>query len=122
MRISELLEGKFFKDEDYVTKSEKGREINYDLIEDLIHFMNNDDSAYRRHLYPSIAKCIEIIERKKKPAASIFKTAVDECYQKYTKEFPIRELPNSIDKETSEEICNKLRETICKDIADGKYK
>ena len=122
MRIRELLEGKFFKDEDFVTKTEAGREINYDLIEDLIHYMNNDDNAYRRHLYPSIAKCLDITERKKKPAASIFKSAVEECYKKYSREFPIRELPDSIDEETCEEICNKLRETICKDVADGKYK
>ena len=122
MRIGELLEGKFFKDEDFVTKSEKGREINYDLIEDLIHFMNNDDNAYRRHLYPSIARCIDIIERKKRPAVSIFKSAVEECYQKYSNEFPIRELPNRIDEKTCTEVCEKLRETVCKDIADGKYK
>jgi hypothetical protein len=122
MRIRELLEGKFFKDEDFVTKTDAGREINYDLIEDLIHYMNNDDNAYRRHLYPSIAKCLDITERKKKPAASIFKSAVEECYKKYSREFPIRELPDNIDEETCEEVCNKLRETICKDVADGKYK
>lgn len=122
MRIRELLENKFFKDEDFVTKNATGREINYDLAEDLMHFLNHDDDVYRRHLYPKIAKCIDIIERKKKPAASIFKSAVEEGYQKYVKEFPIRELPDRIDEKTCDDVCNKIRETVCKDVADGKYK
>lgn len=122
MRICELLEGKFFKDEDFVTKTEAGREINYDLAEDLIYFMNHDDTVYRRHLYPNIAKCINISERKKRPAASIFKQAVEESYKQYVKEFPIRELPENIEEKLCNDICDKLREAICKDIAEGKYK
>lgn len=122
MRIRELLESKLFKDDDYVSKTEGGREINFDLIEDLVHFLNHDDDIYRRHLFPSISKCIDIVERKKKPAASIFKSAVEEGYRQYIKEYPIRELPDDIDQEVCEEICSKLRETICNDIADGKYK
>lgn len=122
MRIRELLEGKFFKDEDFVTKSEAGREINYDLAEDLIHFLNHDDDVYRRHLFPSISRCIDIVDRKKKPAASIFKSAVEEGYKQYVKEYPIRELPDFIDKDVCEDICNKLREAVCNDISEGKYK
>jgi hypothetical protein len=122
MRIRELLESKFFKDDDFVTKTEEGREINFDLIEDLVHYMNTDDNVYRRHTYPGIAKCLDITERKKKPAAKIFKSAVEEGYKSYIREFPIRELPNSIDEKTCEEVCNKLREVVCQDIANGKYK
>jgi ribosomal protein S7 len=122
MRIRELLEGKFFKDKDFVSKTEAGREINYDLAEDLIYFMNHDDSAYRRHLYPNIAKCIDIHERKKKPASSIFKQAVEECYKQYTSEFPIRELPENIEEKLRDTICEKIRDEVIKDIKDGKYK
>lgn len=122
MRIRELLENKLFKDDDFVTKTASGREINYDLAEDLIYFLNNDDSIYRRHLYPSITKCIGVLERKKKPAASIFKSAVEEGYKKYLEEYPIRELPSSIDDEVCEDICTKLRDEICKDVSEGKYK
>jgi hypothetical protein len=122
MRIRELFEGKFFKDDDFVTKTETGREINYDLAEDLVHFLNHDDHVYRRHTFPGIAKCIDISERKKKPSAKIFKSAVEEGYKKYIKEFPIRELPDQLDEKTLEEVCNKLREVVCQDIKDGKYK
>lgn len=122
MRIRELLEGKFFKDDDFVTKNDDGREINFDLVEDLVHYLNTDDTVYRRHTFPGIAKCIDIRERKKKPAASIFKAAVEEGYKSYIREYPIRELPQNIDEETCKEVCDKLREVVCKDIEDGKYK
>jgi hypothetical protein len=78
--------------------------------------------VYRRHTYPGIAKCLEITDRKKKPAASIFKSAVEEGYRNYIKEFPIRELPDNIDEKTCKEVCEKLREVVCQDIKDGKYK
>jgi hypothetical protein len=122
MLIRELFEGKFFKDKDYVSPKEGGREINYDLVDDLIHYMNHDDNVYRRHMYPSIARCIDMREAKKKPSAKIFKAAVEEGYKMYIREFPIRELPSMIDEEVCEEICNKMREEVCKDIDDGKYK
>lgn len=122
MRIRELLESKFFKDDDFMSKTEDGREINFDLAEDLMHYMNHDDSIYRRHTFPAIAKCVSIVKREKKPAASIFKSAVEEGYKSYLKEYPIRELPDHIDEEMCEEVCNKMREAVCKDIADGKYK
>ena len=122
MRIRELLEGKFFKDDQFVSKTEDGREINFDLVEDLVHYLNHDDNVYRRHTYPGIAKCLEITDRKKKPAAKIFKSAVEEGYKAYIREYPIRELPPNIKDDLCQEVCEKLREVVCKDIQDGKYK
>ena len=122
MRIRELLESKLFKDEDFVTKNETGREINYDLAEDLAYFLNHDDDIYRRHTFPAISKCIEIVERKKKPAASIFKSAVEEGYRDYLKKYPIRELPESVEESMCNEVCDKLRDAVYQDIKDGKYK
>jgi hypothetical protein len=122
MRIRELLEGKNFKDLDFVTPTEDGREINFDLVEDLLHFMNHDDDVYRRHVFPSIAKCIDISKAKKTPSSKIFKSAVEESYKAYIKEFPIRELPSTIDSEICEQACSKMKEIVCKNIADGDYK
>jgi hypothetical protein len=121
MRIRELFERKNFKDDDFVSPKEGGREINFDLVDDLIHYMNHDDSVYRRHVFPVIAKCIDMCEQKRKPKPSIFKSAVEECYSKYIKEYPIRELPESIDSETCTEVCDKICEIVCADIKDGKY-
>jgi hypothetical protein len=124
MRIIELLEGKNFKDLDFVKEvgDDGKRELNYDLTEDLMFYMNNDDEAYRRHLYPIIAKCIDIIESKKRPKSSMFEKAIRECYKMYTKEYSIRELPHELDEKIIKETCDKLQEEICQHINDGRYK
>lgn len=122
MRITELLEGKKFNDLDFVKVSGDKRELDFDLVEDLIHFMNEDDDVYRRHLYPVIADCINKVSAKRTPSSSIFKPVVEKTYEIYSKKFPIRELPNQLDTKMCEEVCDKLREEIIQHISDGKYK
>lgn len=122
MRIRELLEGKKFNDLDFVKQDEEGTGINYDLIEDLAFFMHNDDNIYRRHVYPSVVKCIEGMKSKKQLNPAIFKPAVEESYRNYLKKFPIRQLPTSLDEELCSEVCKKLHDDFRKDYDDGKYK
>lgn len=122
MRIRELLEGKLFKDLDFIKQEESGRSIDYDLAEDLAYFMHNDDDTYRRHTFPTIVKCLEVLKSKKSTKPSMFKSAVEESYKNYLKKFPIRELPDALDKEMFEEVCSKLHDDFCKDEEEGKYK
>ena len=122
MRIQELLEGKKFDDLDFVTKEDGKRSINFDLAEDLIHFMNQDDDVYRRHTYPAIANCLDKMSGKSKPNGKIFEPAVKESYKIYTRKYPIRELPTEIDSKMCEQICSKIHEEVLKHINDGKYK
>jgi hypothetical protein len=122
MRIQELLEGKYVDYTDFVKQSGDKREIDFDLPEDLIHFMHNDDDVYRRHLHPSITKCIDNIKIKKPTNLKVFKPAVEHSYKLYIKKFPIRELPTELDNKMMERICNKLHTDILKDIKDGVYK
>jgi hypothetical protein len=122
MRIRELLEGKFFHETDFVHQDGNKREINYDLVEDLMHFMHQDDDIYRRLTYPSIAKCIDRIESKKPTSLSFFKPAVESSYKAYVKKFPIKELSNELEEELCERVCNKMHQEVIKDIKDGKYK
>lgn len=121
MRIRELLEGKTFKDLDFVTPTENGRELNFDLAEDLMHFMNHDDNIYRRVVYPKVAECIDGLKANRKTKATIFRSAVEECYKQYIKKFPIRELPEQIEEDICEQVCEKMHEELCQHIADGKY-
>jgi hypothetical protein len=123
MRIIELLEGNNFKDLDFVKPvgDEGNREINFDLIEDLIFFMNNDDEAYRRHLHPAISNCIDRTEAKKKTSSKMFEKAIRACYTMYNKQYPIREIPDTLDEEVCKEACEKLHEEVCQHIKDGKY-
>jgi hypothetical protein len=122
MRIRELLENKFFKDLDFVKSTETGRELDYDLVEDLTHFMNHDDDVYRRHVYPSIANCLDRANSKRSINPDIFKPAVVSSYKLYVKKFPIRELPESLDEKTVNSICKKMQEDFKQHLADGKYK
>jgi len=122
MRIRELLEGKYFNDLDFVSHGEKGREINFDLPEDLVYFMHNDDHAYRRHTHPVISHCLERINNNKKTSAEVFEPAVKECYKMYIHQFPIRELPDDLDEELTKQICDKLHEELKQHVENDKYK
>ena len=122
MRIQELLEGKKFDDLEFVTKENGKRSINFDLAEDLIHFMNQDDDVYRRHTYPAIANCLDKMSGKSKPNTKMFEPAVKESYKIYTRKYPIRDLPDEIDSKMCEQVCTKIHEEVLKHISDGKYK
>lgn len=123
MRISELLvENQFFNDENFVTRTEAGRELNYDLAEDLVYFMNNNDDVYRRHLYPSVSVCLDKISAGRPTNPSLFRDAVINSYADYSRRYPIRELPRSLDEEMCNEICTKIHEEIKQHVSDGKYK
>ena len=122
MRIRDLLEGKNFNDLDFVKQEEDGRGIDFDLAEDLSFFMSHDDDTYRRHVYPTISKCLEMIKNKKSTKPSVFKAAVEESYKNYLQKYPIRELPDQLDNEMYEEICSKLHDDFCKHVEEGKYK
>ena len=122
MRITELLEGKIFKDLDFVKQSGDKRELDYDLVEDLAYFMNHDDDVYRRHVFPVVAKLIDGHSSKTKFTPDIFKPVVEKSYKLYVSKFPIRELPENIEDKVCKEVCSKLHEEITQHISDGKYK
>jgi hypothetical protein len=122
MRIKELLEGTNFDSEEFIDKKGDKREINFDLAEDLMHFMHNDDDVYRRHLYPVLANCLDKAKSKSPTNKNVFKPAVESSYKLYIKKFPIRELDDEIDNKLCEKICGKLHEEFKEHMSDGKYK
>lgn len=121
MRITELLENRHFKDSDFVKSTDNGREIDFDLKDDLIYFMNNDDNVYRRHFHPAIATCVDKLNENGKVSPGIFKSAVEKSYEAYTSKFPIRELPLQLDLETCKDICKTIYEEVRKHIDEGEY-
>jgi hypothetical protein len=123
MRITELLEGKNFDDLQFVKHREDGgREVDYDLSDDLVFFMNNDDDVFRRIVYPSVSRCVDRIDANQKTNPSLFTNAVRESYKHYVKKYPIRELPDNIEEKLCKETCKKMYEEICKNHSEGKYK
>jgi hypothetical protein len=116
MRITELFESGHFDDANFVKDDEDGKAINFDLADDLLQFMNQDDDVYRRHVYPLVAKCTHHMNAKRNVKPSFFKPAVQDSYKIYIKKFPIRELPDDLDEKMYEEVCKKMHEEVCKDI------
>jgi hypothetical protein len=123
MRIIELLEGNNFNERDHIKQigDKGGQELDFDLVGDLIFFMNNDDEAYRRHLHPTISICIDRINANKSTKPSVFDNAVHKCYHMYVQKYPIRILDDSLDDALCNEICEKLHEEVCQHITDGKH-
>lgn len=125
MRVIELLENKDFSDIDKLADTagtDQDDGLDFDLVEDLVYFMNNDDDAYRRHVYPHIVKCVSHIKRKVPTKSSIFRLAALECYKDYSKKFPIRGLPESLEEKQIKQVCDKMHEEVCKHASEGKYK
>jgi hypothetical protein len=122
MRIHELLENKHFDDSNFVKQDGNTRKIDYDLVEDLVHFMHNDDHSYRRHVYPIIAKCLSHVNSKNGIKPKMFADAVDPCYASYVKKYPIRGLPEAISDKLREKVCNKLHDDFKKHYDEGLYK
>lgn len=111
MRIIELFENINFDETEYINTQEG--KIDYDLAEDLVFYMNNDDDVYRRTVYPAIVKCLEAINKKQKVKPSVFKQAALECYQSYQEKFPIRSLPADLDEDLCNEVCEKIFKEVC---------
>jgi hypothetical protein len=121
MRITDLLENAHFKSEEFVKQTDDGNEIDFDLAEDLVFFLNNDDDAYRRHLLPAVHKFIDKQKAGDELKYTIFKTAVADGYNRYAQQYPMRELPTEIDKKTWKTACKKLFDDVSKDMEDGHY-
>ena len=122
MRIRELLENKEFNDLDYIRRDGDKSELDYDLVEDLVHFLNNDDHVYRRFVYPALAKCLEDIKNKKKVSPGIFKIAAQEGYKSYVQKFPVNLLSDDLEEEVCTKVCKKMHEDLYKHVEEGKYK
>jgi len=121
MRITDLLENSHFKGEEFIKQTDDGNKIDFDLAEDLVFFLNNDDDAYRRHLLPAVHTFIDKKKAGKDIKYTIFKTAVADGYKRYTKEYPMRELPEDIDTKTWKAACKQLFDEVSKDMKDGSY-
>lgn len=107
MKIQELTESFRFKESDYVTRDKSGRAINYDLLEDVVYFINNDDEIYRKLVFPLIIKY-------KHPDPTHCIPVIQQGYESYKKRYPIKLLPDTLSRVQLEKAGSLLSE-ICKD-------
>lgn len=117
MRINELFESSDQFKEFVDPESESG--LAYDLAEDVVFFMNNDDDTYRQHVFPSVIEFLEMMKHNQKTSPAMFKNAAINSYKNYYSKFPIRELPVELNGQLAEAVCKKFYEELCRYHTEG---
>jgi len=102
-------------------KDEKNK-LGFSLAEDLVYFMHHNDDFYRRHFFPVIKTCKAHFESGGKFSHRVFKPIINKAYEAYKKEFPIRELDESLEEDFTEEVAKTIYDTELKNLEDGLYK
>ncbi len=93
----------------------------YDVVEDLIFFMNNDPVFYRQDYYPSMLKFMHCNKTGKQFESSNFRPMVKKAYKMYHHKFPVKNLKKDINLEMLDEICSKIYENELENIKTGHY-
>lgn len=109
MRIDELFNPEQYKKEDF------------DLKDDLIFYMNNQPEFYRKHYYPAMCKFKECYDKDIEINPRAFGKLVERAYNLYLKEFPIKGLNETLDKDIFEEVCAEIHKTELENIKQGHY-
>lgn len=120
MRINELLESVDI-DLDRKEQNSTDNGEDFDLAEDLVFFLNNDDDTYRRHTHPAITKCIHKIKANENSHPSIFRVAALRGYKDYINKFNLNKLPDVLEEKVCDEVCRKMYEDTCKHVEEGRY-
>ncbi len=105
MRLFELFDSK-----------EKNPELDYNIQDDLIYFINNDSNFYRRTYYPFIHKVKARFKSNKPVNIAAFATTVNQAYDQYKQQFPIVGQPEQLSNNDLREICAKLHNDELKDF------
>lgn len=92
----------------YNTETEE-KKIDFDLYDDLIHYMMNDSDFYRKEYYPVHAKFQSECKEDSTPSAESFKNVVTSAYSQYKDKFDLIELDEQLTGEDLTEICKILR-------------
>ena len=81
----------------------------FDLIDDLIYFINNDPEFYRTRFYPIVTKFENKIKNDKSLDHTYFSNIVKQAYSWYIDKFKLVDLPEELDPDTLDDICKKIK-------------
>jgi hypothetical protein len=104
-----------------IIKDEMGM-YEFDLAEDLVFFMHNNDDFYRSHFFPILKTCKAQFESGGTFSHRVFKKVIEKAYESYKKEFPIKELEDNLEEEFTEQVAHHIYETELQNMKDGLYK
>lgn len=97
MRVDELF-----------SHNDDKKELDFDLIDDLIFFIQNDHNFYRTDYYPFISKFHKYLKSGAETSPSLFKNIVLRAYNVYRSKFNVDGLDDKLTIEQIKEVCNKL--------------
>lgn len=111
MNIDELLDD----------KKQGKKDLGYDLMDDLMFFMNNDPAFYRKKYFPTMLKFDKFCKEGRKVSPRGFEKLVKEAYTVYKNKFPVEGLEKELSEELCEKICNCIHEQESKNCEEGMY-
>ena len=113
MNIDELLDTK--------TQNKK-KSLGYDLMDDLMFFMNNDPQFYRKRYFPTMLKFDKFCKEGKTVSPRGFEKLVKEAYEIYRNKFQqVEGLEPQLDEEICEKLCRHIHEQETKNCDEGMY-
>jgi hypothetical protein len=89
---------------------------NFDLIDDLVFFINNDTEFYRKSYFPVESKFINSYKNNKTISAKFFIPIVKKAYSIYKDQYDVHGLPSELSIDNLKEICLKLKQQEIEDI------
>lgn len=97
-------------------------EIDYDLSDDLMFFMNNDPEFYRKEYFPFLNKFNRHCDADRVVSPKAFSPLVIKAYKLYKNKFPIQELEENLNDSEIKDICEKLQSDQLRHYHEGKEK
>lgn len=80
----------------------------FDLIDDVVFFINNDPEFYRTIYFPLVSKFTDALKKGRTPSANAFKTIAEKAYDQYKEKFDVENLSPNLSPEELKDICVKL--------------
>jgi len=102
-------------------RGEKKDMLGYDLKDDLICFMQNDPTFYRKEYYPVIHKFKEYTKSGKTVAPRAFEGLVKHAYECYQNKFPVEGLDPTLEADMCEDVCKEIHRIEEENIKKGLY-
>jgi len=104
-----------------ITRKKDKDTLDFDLIEDVIYFMNNDPEFYRKTYFPFIHKFKSYIDAGRRLKPVVFAPMCKKAFDLYQNKFPQESMHLELSKSDYKDMCGKLHEKEMTNIKEGHY-
>jgi len=95
----------------------------FNVVEDVVVFMRNNPSFYRKHYYPAVLHLKELFDKKQKVnPAKLFSSIIERAAYNYCKEYNVGKRPEELlSDEEKKELIQTIYDEELKNIREGVY-